>query len=133
MFASVNLGLVIVGGMMVIRFSEQPGYLLNEHMSNYHRNKTSRERIDKIRSNLNCCGIDAFHRLDDVKAELKNGTLTTSCCIPQNKKGCHDLLKGHSTKIEKWEEINEIIYTEVGFINLKSSTIPNYYSFRGVC
>jgi hypothetical protein len=103
-----------VGAQIVLRFSEKPGYVLKEHMSNYHRNKTSRDRVNNIRSNLNCCGINAFHHLDDLNAEIGNKTLSTSCCIPQNKKGCDDLLEGRHIEIKKWEEINEIIYTEVG-------------------
>jgi hypothetical protein len=128
-FVLINLAIVFVGAQIVLRFSEKPGYVLKEHMSNYHRNKTSRDRVNNIRSNLNCCGINAFHHLDDLNAEIGNKTLSTSCCIPQNKKGCDDLLEGRHIEIKKWEEINEIIYTEVGSWNLTSSWIPNNFSF----
>ena len=101
---------------MVLRFSQKPGYFLNEHMSNYHRNKTSKDRVDRIRSKLNCCGIEDFPHSDNLTAELRK-IVSTSCCKPQHKKACRDLLEGHTTETGKWEGIHKLIYTEVSFIN----------------
>ena len=123
-FVLLNLALVIVGGMTVLRFSQKPRYVLKEHISYYHLNTTSKNHVDKIRNKLNCCGINAFRNLTDLKAEIR--TVTSSCCIPQHEKACLDML--NTLEFQKWEEIRQTIYTEVSFF-LKSNRCLLLLSF----
>ncbi|XP_046438837.1 CD82 antigen-like [Daphnia pulex] len=109
-FVLLNLGFVIVGGIMVLRFSKITENSLKENISNYHHNKTSKIRVDEIRSKLNCCGIHAFYNLTYLQAEKE--TVTTSCCVPEHREACHDMLKGQTIQLWKWEEISQKIYTE---------------------
>jgi|688.fasta_scaffold1022308_1 hypothetical protein len=110
-FVLLNLGFVIVGGIMVLRFSKITENSLKENISNYHHNKTSKMRVDIIRSKLNCCGIHAFYNLTYLQAEKE--TVTTSCCVPEHREACHEMLKGQTIQLWKWEEISQKIYTEV--------------------
>ncbi len=96
---------------MVLRYSKITEDSLKEHISNYHRNQTSKMHVDNIRSKLNCCGIHAFNNLTYLQAEIK--TVTTSCCLPQHEEACNKMLQGQTIEFGKWEEISQKIYTEV--------------------
>ncbi|KZS04186.1 putative Tetraspanin-33/sw [Daphnia magna] len=111
-FASLNLALVIVGGIIVLRFSKIPQDLLSEHMADYNNNQTSKDLVDKIRATLGCCLVHRMNNLEELKYATENQIVTASCCDSHQQEKCRQFLRDQSFQLMRWEDLNGIVVTE---------------------
>ncbi|KZS08227.1 putative Tetraspanin-33/sw [Daphnia magna] len=111
-FASLNLALVIVGGIIVLRFSKIPQDWLSEHMADYNYNQTSKDLVDKIRATLGCCLVHRMNNLEELKYARENQIVTASCCDSHHQEKCRQFLRNQSFQLMRWEDLNGIVVTE---------------------
>ncbi|KAI9550503.1 hypothetical protein GHT06_006739 [Daphnia sinensis] len=113
-FASLNLALVIVGGIIVLRFSKIPQDWLSEHMADYRYNRTSKDLVDKIRATLGCCLVHRMNNLEELRSATENHIVTASCCVShqEEQEKCRQFLRDQSFQLMRWEDFNGMVVTE---------------------
>ncbi|XP_057366578.1 uncharacterized protein LOC130687424 [Daphnia carinata] len=112
-FASLNLGTVILGGTIVLRFSNIPQDRLSEHMAEYSNNQTSRDLVDKIRETLGCCLVHNMNNQEELESAIENKILTASCCVSHQQDKCGQFLRDKSVRLMGWKGVNGTVFTKV--------------------